>query len=885
MAWNEVRMRRKRRQREKPPCLAAWILSRLIENDIREGAVGELEEIYRSIERSDGRSAALRWYWMQVLGLIRDWTGYLIKGEAGMLSNYLRTALRHLSKHSAYTFINLIGLTVGMTCCYLILLWVRMEIRYDRFHRNHDRIYRVTRPYTNEDGTRRYHFGAVAYDMAPLLLNEFPEIEAAVRLMRIDEVLIRVGDNRLNEQGLFFAEESIFDVFTFDMTAGNPRTALDGPNRIVLTDRMANKFFGYDDPMGKTLACSIDDVTLVLEVSGIVRLWPQESHFHPEFLVSLDTFEALVPEGSPSRNWANNQYWTYLLMPEGYDVSSLEDRLDVFLDKHRPASFMGKTRLRLQKLIKIHLHSHLDSELETNGNATSVIIFSLTGLLVLLIACFNFINLSTARSASRRREIGLRKVVGAEKRQLVSQFLSESVLLALLASGFAVLLTMLFLPIMSRFTDQELTWHPFQDPDVLWVFVGLAILVGVGAGVYPALFLSQFQPRQILSGRGHRAFKRVSLRTMLVIVQFSISMSIAISLGLITEQLQYMTDIDLGYDKDQVVVLPSSSFIAQNLGAVKETLLSHPGILSVCASKTVPSERLRDSSIISTISGSTGEPVELPMTTVKVDHDYLDTYNVDLVAGRNFSQSIVTDASSAYILNEAAVRLLGWETPWDAVGKSFGMSWRTGTIIGVIRDVHFESLHHEVKPFLMMVWPYEWAQVSVRIRPEAIRSTLSYLETMWKEYRPEHPFTYTFVDDRFDRLYQSEMQLQRIFRSFASLAVFVACLGLFGLVSFTAEQRTREIGIRKILGASEAGIVGMFSKEIVLWMMIANIIAWPVTYLFMREWLEGFAYHTTIQIGTFILSGLVTLGIALLTVSYQAIRAAHKDPVETLKYE
>lgn len=814
-----------------------------------------------------------------------------------MFKNYLKIAFRNLLKYRAYSFINILGLTIGMTCCILILLYVQDELSYDRYNEKANRIYRVTREWLNQDGSTSLHLGHVAPPIAPLLKNDFPDIIAAVRILGIGRPLINYQDKYFEEDHFFAADPEIFKIFTLPLLKGNPETALQEPNGVVITDEMAQKYFDAEEPMGKVI--NLDGLT-DLKVTGVMTKTPRNSHFHFDFLASMKGLEQIWgPDEFES--WGSNNYATYLLLPENYDHKYLLAQFPDFIDRHYGSAIQAATgeppaqkpslrnKLHLQHLTDIHLHSHLDSEIEANGNIIYVYIFSSVAIFILLIACVNFMNLATARSANRAKEVGLRKVVGADRKRLILQFLGETTFLAFISLAFAIFLVELLLPWFGSFVGKALRLSYSNNFLVLAGLLGLALLVGIIAGSYPAFFMSRFQPAAVLKGTRSSSYKS-NFRTALVVSQFAISIILIISMGVVYNQLEYCKTKDLGLNKEHIVVLPASDQMIERYAGFKSRLLQSPEIVSVSASKRVPSARLLDSSGARIINGDSEEPINFRIANVRVDHDFIDTYGIQLAAGRNFSVEHPTDSTQAFILNETAVRKIGWASAQEAIGKPFGYDARRGEIIGVVKDFNYESLHQPVAPIVLLISPNSFNQISVRIRAQGqddVKKTLGFLNSIWQEYRPNFPFTYDFLDVRYERLYQSEHKLGQIFLAFSLLAILIGCLGLFGLASFTAEQRTKEIGIRKVLGASVANLVVLLTREFTILVVFATLVAWPIAYYAMRWWLQDFAYRINLnhQISTFLMAAAVALVIALITVSYQAIKAALTNPVNTLRYE
>jgi putative ABC transport system permease protein len=797
-----------------------------------------------------------------------------------LLKNYLKVAFRNLVRHKAFSFINLLGLSIGMACCILILLYVRSELSYDRGHANADRIWRVTREWLNEDGVSNLHLGHVAPPIGPLLAGDFSDIREMVRIQSSGSMLVSYLDRHFLEERVIFADDNIFKVFTFPLLKGDPDTALKNPYTVVITERTAKKYFGDADPVGKTLRFN---QRLDATVTGIVTEAPPNSHFHFDLIGSLNTLKEIYGRRE-FENWGSNNYATYLLMPPGYPIERLQAQFPSFLDRHLRTDAHKRNRLHLQRLTDIHLRSHLDSEIEANSDIAYVYIFSAIALFILLIACVNFMNLSTARSSIRAREVGLRKVVGADRGQLIRQFIGESLLLAFMALALSLILVFIARPAFSVFVARDLSLNFVRSPELLAGLVGIALVVGVAAGSYPAFLLSSLRPVSVLKGSKGSASHGAGFRTVLVVSQFAISIILIVCVGVVSKQLQYTRNKRLGFDKERIVVLAMDEAMRGRYDAIRERLLAYPGIIDAAGSRRVPSGRLLDSSEARIISGASSQPVNFRVAFVCADYAFIDTYRMEMAAGRNFSRDYSTDAKEAFILNETAVRALSW-TPEQAVGKAFVYSKRQGKVIGVVKDFHFESLHQEISPLVLFIQPSDYRQISVRIRPDGIPATLEFLRQRWAEWRPNFPFEYSFIDERFGDLYRSEEKLGKVFSGFSLLAVLIASLGLYGLASFSAEKRTKEISIRKVLGATVPGLVFMMSRDFTKWVLAANLIAWPVAYYAMRQWLQGFAYRVSPGIGQFLLAGLAAFLIALLTVSFQAAKASLSNPVDALRFE
>lgn len=802
-----------------------------------------------------------------------------------MLKNYFKIAVRHLLRQKGYTAINIVGLAVGMACCYLILLYVRHEFSYDRFHRKADRIYRVLVT-MERDGETGSPLTATAAPIAPALQQEFPEILGAVRLRETARrILVKHGDKQFYEGRFYFADASFFDVFDFALQQGDPQTALQDPHAIVLSQEAAQKYFGSAEAMGKTLFAEFGNREF--KVTGILAAVPSNSHLQPNFIVPFDNIGAY-----PQQNWWMFSYFAYLLLQKDAPVADLEKKFPAFMEKHyadAPADF-PKVSLQLQPLVDIHLRSDFDDAAGKMGNMAYLYLFCALALFVLIIACINFMNLATARSQPRAKEVGVRKVAGVGREMLIMQFLCESLLLSFIALVVAAGLVEFLLPVFNALSAKTLEVNYLQDGFVAGGFVAIAFIVGLLAGSYPAFFLSRFQPVEVLKGRWSRQSGGTRLRQGLVVVQFAISIVLIAGTVIIHNQLEYMHQKKLGFDQEQVITVQLTGKEAgQKWLALKTELLRHAEISRVTASTSMPADEgwWRTGA---RIDGKKANDEQI-VYTFQIDYDFIKTFGIELAAGRDFSPNFASDSSRAFIVNQAAVEKFGWESAEAAVGKKF--SWlgegpehaKSGEVIGVVKDFHFLALHEQIAPAVFHLMPYDMDYLALRVLPNRVPQALEVLKAAWAEFDPAHPLEYSFLDDKVEALYQSEEKLKRIVGLFSALAIFIAGLGLFGLASFTAEQRTKEIGVRKVLGASVAGVVLLLSKDFAKLMLFAFFVATPIAYFAMRKWLEDFAYRTDLNLGVFLLSGVLAVVIAFLTVSYQAVKAALANPVEALRYE
>ena len=785
-----------------------------------------------------------------------------------MLKNYLKVALRNLRRYKTYSFINIFGLAVGIACCLLILLWIQDELSYDKFHKNADRIYRVSAEF-NYAG-RPDHFAHTPAPLAPALCNEFPEVIGAVRFAGGWRELIAYGDKQFWVRRFVRADPNIFDVFTFPLAKGDPQKALKELYSIVITEEMAQKFFGDEDPLGKILNVGTEGRE-DYKITGVLKNVPSNSQLQFDCLVSFSHQRGNI-------GWGAWNYNTYILLHPNSPPHEIETKFPDFIGKYMGEKRKANTKLHLQPLTKIHLRSKLRNDLATNRDIAHIYIFSGIALLILIIACINFMNLSTARSAIRGKEVGMRKVVGAHRSQLIKQFLGESLLLSFIALLLALVLVEIFLPIFNALADKILVFRYFDNFSLLVSLVGIVLFTGVVAGSYPAFFISASRPINVLSGG--RAYVPTSIvRRIFVVAQFAISIIFIACTILIHNQLGYIKDKNLGYDKDHIAVIPLFyQDVSPKYRLYKDAILQNKTILVATATSFLPSEKCYYQDVW--WEGMAVDDYDY-IDWINVDHDFLETLDIELTLGRDFSREFISDVEGAYILNESAVKNIGWENP---IGKQFKIV-KKGTVIGVVKDFHYKSLHNKIEPMALYIYPEGFYYLLVRFRPDNVSNSIEFLRNKWKQFFPGRPFEYSFLDADFDRMYKTEAQLGKIFNHIAALAIFIACLGLFGLASFTSERRTKEIGIRKVLGASVSSIVQLLSKEFIKWVVIANLIAWPVAYYAMSKWLQNFAYRINIVWWAFVLAGVLALVISLLAVSYQAIKAATANPVDALRYE
>ena len=811
-----------------------------------------------------------------------------------MLRNYFKIAWRNLMKYKSISFINLFGLTVGLTCCLLITTYIINELSFDRYNKNAENIYRVTRSFNNSDGVVSLNLSTVSPPFGYYFPTDFPEIRKMTRLLNGGTTPLKYKDKLINEPNVYFADENLFDVFSLKVLEGDPRTALKEPFSIMLSEEAAKKYFGNEDPVNKILKANNQ---FDVKVTGVYRAFPANAHMHPGVLVSFNTLRdsAVYGEANLRTNWGNNSFFTYLLLPDHYDINRMIAQFPAFIDRRMDhKDYNGEipskyTKLGLQKLTDIHLHSHTDYEAEPNGDIGRVYIFSVIALFILLIASINYMNLSTARSALRAREIGIRKVIGARKKEIILQFLSESVLITWAAILISFVLLYLTLPWLNNISGQFLSISILMKWQVLVPLLLTPFVVGILSGLYPALYMSSFQPVKTLKGLFKAGSGNISLRKILVVAQFSISIVLIITTVIVFQQLRYMQETSLGYDKEHLISLPYYNSINTAYESFRNELLQNRDIKNAARSSRIPTGRLLDAMGAFTLVGDSMRPVTTDIKNVATDYDFIPTYGIRVIAGRNFSRAYGTDTTN-FILNEASVRAIGWKSPEDAIGRNFNYGQYKGKVIGVIGDFHFESLHQKIVPIVLLnpaTAPGQsfFNSLSIKLSGNNLQTSLAAVEKTWRKYHPEIPYQYTFLDESFTKLYQAEQRQGTLFTVFACIAIFIACLGLFGLSAFAITQRVKEIGVRKVLGAKVNSIVTLLSKDFLKLVLIAAIIAFPIAWYAMTHWLQDFAYRISIHWWVFVLSAIAALIVALATVSFHAIKAAVANPVSSLRSE
>ena len=803
-----------------------------------------------------------------------------------MLRHFFQIAWRNLMKRKLYGFINIAGLTIGMACCVLITLYVQNELSYDHYHTKSDRIYRVTQTFRSVQKGENpgppspqdfWVWGCAP--VGPALQADFPEIEKVIRFMSPWNVLLQHGDKRIQQDNLLPMDSTAFDVFSWKMLYGDPHTALIAPKSIVLTKTTAEKFFGKADPVGQTLKA---DNQIDLLVTGVMEDVPPNSQFTFNGLVSMST--AREQRSDIFNEWGYVDFYTYLLLKPNANIQRLQAKAAAFVKRHDPDD-KGYV-ISFEKMTDGYLHSAAIRQPGPTGSLTNVYLFSCIAVFIMLIACINFMNLSTARSLERAKEVGIRKVLGVRPSRLMGQFLAESVLLSLLAGMMALLLAGAGIPLIEKLSGKDLADVSLFTTRITLAMAAFSVVVGIVAGIYPAWFLSGFKAITVLKGKFDPSGKGISLRKALVVFQFTVSIVLIAGTIIVYRQLAFVNHHDLGFRKDQMVIIDfeGDDQVEQHIETIKTALSAQPGVTSVAASRAVPGEFLPNA----------GTQIQLPNGEMggnnpfiyEIDFDFIPTYAIQLIAGRSYSRAFTTDSAQSMVINEAAAKLYGYQHPADAVGRKFDQWGRKGTIIGVVKNFNFRSLHQAVEPLTLRYgYPYVLNRISVAVKGDNVPGTIAHLKSTWDRLAPQRPFMYHFLDQSFNEQYQADLQFGQLFTFFSCLSIFIACLGLFGLSTFMAQQRVKEIGIRKVLGSSKGSIVMLLSKDFIKLVAVAIVISIPLCWWIMNDWLKGFAYRIPMSPLVFLESGLIALAIALITMTWQSLRASMANPVRSLRNE
>ncbi len=848
-----------------PSQLCKWLIKRIF-RDEGETKLGDFMEMYSIFAEKKGWLQARLKFWGYLIRSIPEYLKDTLCIGATMFKNYLKIALRNIKKQKGFSFITVSGLGVGMACFILIYLYVSHEFSYDKYHNGADRIYRVG---TRVDfGSQEVSFPTASDPLIPILREKYPEVESAVRIAS-SGVIVDHDQSQFYESGFIYTEKEIFNIFDIPLIQGNYETAFSHLNSMIISKDMVAKYFGHDNPIGQSLNIDGND----FEIIGIVQNPPSNTHLPYSFITSMIN----IREPEEMTNWANVSALGYIKLKPDVKAEDFEEKIRFIGHEYAGEYFkeQGWTYTSfLQPVVSIHLHS---------VNVQFLYILLTIGFIILVLACLNFISLSTAEASNRAKEVGLRKTVGAYKRQLIRQFIGESLVISLFAFIFSLLLVIVTTPFYNSLIDRELKTTDLLYLDNIVLLVFLIFFIGIASGAYPALFLSRFEPALTLKNRLFTGKRKSFLRKTFIVCQFTVSIILIIGTIAVYTQIDFMKNRYLGFDKEQKVSF--RAHLDNNHEAIKNEFLKHHHIIGATACYAPPGGGYNNRT--TRVVGK--EEENWAMNWISFDYDFIPEFKIQMAAGRNFSENMSTDAGKSCIINEAAARLFGWSSPEQAIGKVLERGPREPenrrTIIGVVKDFHYTGLQNAIEPLVMLNEPWSFRSICLTIITENVSETLSFIERKWHELHLGNIYSYSFLDEMFDRYYRSEERISRILTIFASLAIFLSCLGLFGLVFFTVKQRTKEIGVRKVLGASVPDILSLLSKEFVKWIVISNIIAWPAAYFVMRIWLQNFAVRIDLGVWMFAVSGFAALVIALFTLSFQTIKAATANPVDSLRYE
>ena len=875
-----------------PPRWANCLLEAFCAPHLLEEVQGDLLELYGEWRREYGERRA---GWLYLWHVIKFFRPFVLENNQSkyspnptyMFRNYVTIALRNLTKYKGFSFINIVGLAIGLASFILITLYIYHELSVDRYHQNADNIYRITEDLRTEN--ELLFQSTSSPPMGPAFAREYPEVLDFVRLSS-EEIVVRKGDIQFYEEHALLADSSIFRVFDFPLLKGDAHSALVAPASVVLTETTARKYFGNEDPMGQTLIINggyYNETSFM--VTGVVADVPENSHFTFDLLLSFTTFTSAMEEGWIGGAWFWNGFHTYLLLAEGEDnVAKLKSRMPDFIAKYIGTKEQGLKMyyddLPLQPLTSIYLATPRAWENGERGSKSNIYILAIIAVFILLIASFNYVNLATARASRRVKEVGLRKVLGAQRRALVQQFLGESIIISVLSMLLGLALAVLLLPSFNHLLETSLSLTLINN----WYFwsglVGLSLVLGMMAGAYPAFLVSGFHPLLIFRHAPQSLYGHAWLRKVLVAGQFVISITLVAGTLLVFDQLALVSNLNLGFDKDRTltVYFNGDQDIQERLASVKNELRNVPGVVAVSAASNAPGATI--SNRFSSVETATGMS-ETNINTYLVDDDFIPDYDIEIVAGRTFSPDFPADDSAAFMINETAAKALGYQVPNEAVGVRVAQGDKEGTVIGVVNDFHYKSLHHQVEPLLLHQDRYSLNMLSLKIVSYDIPAVVAAVEQRWNSLAPHLPFLSSFLDQDYDRLYKAETQLSKVVTVFSGLAILVACLGLLGLTAFSVERRVKEIGIRKVLGASVKNLVLLISHEFFGLIVVAVVIAIPITYYVMNLWLESFTTRISISPLAFVVAGVMTLVVAGLAISYLSVKAAQRNPVDSLRNE
>ena len=789
-----------------------------------------------------------------------------------MLRNLLKTAVRHILKHFGYSILNILGLTLGISSALFLIIYISDEVSYDRYHEKADRIYRVSSKITEPDDQFTWNVAQIPF--GPQVVQDYPEVQSFVRFINMPRALYKFEDKEYNEENFYYVDSTLFDIFTYEIIRGEVKKAISEPNKIVLTEKIAARYFGDTDPVGKTLTTG----TSAYEVTGVIKDVPPNSHFRFEALASRNNLPKQIG------NWGNFGVFTYLLFPENFDVEAFETKMQGMYENYMKPIF-GPLNITIEYILEpitwIHLHSTNPGEPEPTGSITYVYIFAIVALFLVLIAAMNYMNLATARSAKRAREVGMRKVVGSRRGPLVIQFLSESVIFTIISLIISIILIVILLPKFNLLAGKSFDLHVIFSPAVLLSLTGTIVVVGIFGGSYPAFFLSQFSGVTVLKGEITQGSAGSLFRKILVVIQFTVSVIMIICTVVVFRQLNYLKTKDQGFDQKNIVSLQLNRAMIQKYRVMKQVLLENTDIKFVTSTDTPMGEG--SGKLIFNVETDQGMS-QRGINFAIVDHDFVEALGIKIINGRDFQQDMPSDTLSGVIVNETFVKRMGWTEPIGKKIEAGDANTLRARVIGVTQDYHQTGMYNEIES-LLLAYRERNNIIYIKLSDKNIQQTLSYIETKWKEVFPDQPYTYTFLAERFNRQFEADEKRGFIFTMFTILAILIACLGLFGLASYMVEQRTKEIGIRKVFGADENIILRLISKDFLILVSIAIVIAFPLAYYFMNHWLQNYVYRTNIGLPVFLMAALLTILITFITIGYKAYQAAIMNPASSLKTE
>lgn len=789
-----------------------------------------------------------------------------------MLKNLLKTALRHIRKHFGYSVLNILGLTLGISSALFLIIYVADEVSYDRYHEKADRIYRVSSKITEPDDQFTWNVAQIPF--GPQVVQDYPEVQSFVRFIPMSRALYKYEDKEFNEENFFYVDSTLFDIFTYKVIKGDIKSALVEPRKIILTEKVATKYFGNTNPIGKTLTTG----TETYEVTGVIKDVPSNSHFRFDAIASRNNLPKQLG------NWGNFGIFTYLLFPENFDVEAFEVKMQGMYDAYMKEIF-GPLNIKIEYILepitKIHLYSTNAGEPEPTGSITYVYIFSIVALFLVLIAAMNYMNLATARSTKRAREVGLRKVVGSRRGTLVLQFLTESTIFTIISLIFSIVILIILLPKFNLLAGKSFDLHVLYSPVVLLTLLGIMVMVGILGGSYPAFFLSRFSPVTVLKGEITQGSAGNLFRKILVIIQFSVSVIMIICTLVVFKQLNYLKTMDQGFNQKNVIALQLNQAMIQKYPVLKQLLLENTNIKYVTSTNVAIGEG--SPKVIFNVETDQGMQ-QKGVNFAVVDHDFVETLGITIINGRDFQEDMPSDTLTGVVVNETFVKRMNWSDPIGKKVEVGDANTIRARVIGVMKDYHQTGMYNEIES-LLLVYRTLNNVIYIKLNDTDIQQSIAFTEAKWKEVFPDQPFTYAFLSERFNRQFEADEKRGFVFTLFTILAILIACLGLFGLVSYTVEQRTKEIGIRKVFGATERTILGMISRDFLLLVSISILISFPVAYYFMSNWLENYVYRSKIGVLLFIIAAALTLFITFLTISYKAYQASVMNPANSIKTE